>query len=55
MPRIFHACGSAALTGGMLRDPDGRRRMSGGKHSTCGTPQGGLITPPTMVQNFRLI
>src|SRR3954451_18934044 len=36
-------------------DPDGRRRMSGGKHSTCGVPQGGVITPPTMVQNFRLI
>jgi len=26
-------------------DPDGRRRMSGGKQSTCGTPQGGLISP----------
>src|SRR5271166_560985 len=26
-------------------DPDGRRRMSGGKQSTCGTPQGGLMTP----------
>jgi RNA-directed DNA polymerase len=26
-------------------DPDGRRRMSGGKHSTCGTPQGGVISP----------
>src|SRR3954452_19490700 len=25
--------------------PDGRRRMSGGKHSTCGTPQGGVISP----------
>src|SRR5271165_600482 len=25
--------------------PDGRRRMSGGKHRTCGTPQGGLISP----------
>jgi RNA-directed DNA polymerase len=33
-------------------DPDGRRRMSGGKHSTCGVPQGGVITPPTMVQNM---
>jgi hypothetical protein len=22
---------------------------------TRGTPQGGVITPPTMVQNFRLI
>src|ERR1700761_4304574 len=26
-------------------DPEGRRRMSGGKHSTCGTPQGGVISP----------
>jgi hypothetical protein len=26
-------------------DPDGRRRMSGGKSSTCGTPQGGVISP----------
>jgi RNA-directed DNA polymerase len=26
-------------------DPDGRRRMSGGKHNTCGTPQGGVISP----------
>ena len=26
-------------------DPDGRRRMSGGKQSTCGTPQGGDRTP----------
>jgi RNA-directed DNA polymerase len=25
--------------------PDGRRRMSGGKQSTCGTPQGGVISP----------
>jgi RNA-directed DNA polymerase len=25
--------------------PDGRRRMSGGKHTTCGTPQGGVISP----------
>ena len=27
------------------RDGDGRRRMTGGKSSTCGTPQGGVITP----------
>src|SRR6266542_4974824 len=27
------------------RDRDGRRRMSGGKKSTCGTPQGGVISP----------
>src|SRR4051795_6644938 len=26
-------------------DPDGRRRMSGGKQSTRGTPQGGVISP----------
>ena len=26
-------------------DPDRRRRMSGGKQSTCGTPQGGVISP----------
>ena len=26
-------------------DPEGRRRMSGGKQSTCGTPQGGIISP----------
>ena len=37
------------------RDGDGKRHMSGGKTSTCGTPQGGVATPPTMVQNFRLI
>ena len=27
------------------RDEDGRRRMSGGKRSTCGTPQGGVASP----------
>jgi RNA-directed DNA polymerase len=26
-------------------DPDGRRRMCGGKQSTCGTPQGGVVSP----------
>ena len=26
-------------------DPDGRRRISSGKQSTCGTPQGGVISP----------
>ena len=26
-------------------DSDGRQRMSGGKQSTCGTPQGGVISP----------
>ena len=27
------------------RDGDGRRRMTGGRRSTCGTPQGGVISP----------
>jgi RNA-directed DNA polymerase len=27
------------------RDAKGKRRMSGGKGSTCGTPQGGVISP----------
>jgi RNA-directed DNA polymerase len=27
------------------RDGDGKRRMSGGKRSTCGTPQGGVASP----------
>jgi len=26
-------------------DGDGKRRMSGGKRSSCGTPQGGIISP----------
>ena len=26
-------------------DEDGKRRMSGGKQSTCGTPQGGVVQP----------
>ena len=29
------------------RDKKGRRRISGGKKSTRGVPQGGVITPPT--------
>src|SRR5205823_13428709 len=29
------------------RDESGRGRMSGGQKSTCGTPQGGVITPLT--------
>jgi RNA-directed DNA polymerase len=37
------------------RDGDGKPRMSGGKGSTRGTPQGGVVTPPTTVQNFPLI
>ncbi|HEV2079093.1 MAG TPA: group II intron reverse transcriptase/maturase [Allosphingosinicella sp.] len=27
------------------QDGEGRRRMTGGKQSTCGTPQGGVISP----------
>jgi RNA-directed DNA polymerase len=27
------------------RDSDGKRRMTGGKNSTCGTPQGGVASP----------
>ena len=27
------------------RDGDGKRRMTGGKGSTCGTPQGGVVSP----------
>ncbi|PPQ34292.1 RNA-directed DNA polymerase [Rhodopila globiformis] len=38
------------ITGG-----DGRKRLEGGRASRQGVPQGGEITPPTMVQNFRLI
>ena len=37
------------------RDGDGTRRMSGGKGNSRGTPQGGVVTPPTMVQNFLSI
>ena len=32
------------------RDGDGRRRMTGGRRSTCGTPQGGVVSPPTILQ-----
>lgn len=27
------------------RDGEGRRRLTGGKQSTCGTPQGGVVSP----------
>jgi hypothetical protein len=27
------------------RDENGNRKVSGGQHSTCGTPQGGVISP----------
>ena len=27
------------------RDGSGPRRLTGGKHSTCGTPQGGIVSP----------
>lgn len=33
------------------QDQRGNKRMSGGKRSRMGTPQGGVITPPTIVQN----
>ena len=36
------------------RDEDGKRRMSGGKRSTCGTPQGGVSTPRTQKITFAL-
>src|SRR5436305_10437893 len=29
------------------RDESGKRRLSGGRKSTCGTPQGGVMTPRT--------
>lgn len=31
------------------QDENGRRRLTGGKHSTCGTPQGGVISPTLSV------
>src|SRR5215218_8796297 len=37
------------------RDGAGRRQMRGGKKGKCGTPQGGVATPPTILQNCRLI
>jgi RNA-directed DNA polymerase len=36
------------------RDGDGTRRMSGGKGSTRGTPQGGVATPLTQKITFAL-
>src|SRR3954452_15197457 len=33
------------------RDGDGTRRMTGGKGSRCGTPQGGVAAPPTTLQS----
>lgn len=27
------------------RDADGKRRLTGGKRSRCGTPQGGVVSP----------
>jgi RNA-directed DNA polymerase len=36
------------------RDGQGKRRMSGGAGSRSGTPQGGVDTPPTIVQNAGL-
>ncbi len=37
------------------RDGDGTRRMTGGKGSRCGTPQGGVVAPPTTLPNSRSI
>jgi RNA-directed DNA polymerase len=34
------------------RDENGNRRITGGKDSTCGTPQGGVITPLTQKVTF---
>jgi group II intron reverse transcriptase/maturase len=34
------------------QDEQGKQRPSGGKGNRKGTPQGGVITPPTMVQNL---
>ena len=32
-------------------DERGNKRYTGGRKSKVGTPQGGVITPPTIVQN----
>src|SRR5438270_11550710 len=32
------------------QDENGTRRLTGGKDRHCGTPQGGVVTPPTMWQ-----
>src|SRR4051794_18142836 len=37
------------------RDGEEKRRMSGGKDTTRGTPQGGVVTPPTMVQTVVVL
>jgi RNA-directed DNA polymerase len=36
------------------RDGEGERRMSGGSTNTRGTPQGGVATPPTILQSCPL-
>jgi hypothetical protein len=33
-------------------DEQGKRRPSGGKGNRKGTPQGAVMTPPTMLQNL---
>ena len=33
------------------RDGDGKRRMTGGKGSSRCAPQGGVVAPPTILQN----
>jgi RNA-directed DNA polymerase len=37
------------------RDENGKQRMSGGGNSTCGTPQGGVMTPRTQKITLNLI
>jgi RNA-directed DNA polymerase len=36
------------------RDENGKPRVSGGKGSTCGTPQGGVMTPRTQKITLNL-
>jgi RNA-directed DNA polymerase len=36
------------------QDENGNRRLTGGQDHHCGTPQGGVVTPPTMWQNSEL-
>src|SRR5436309_15092474 len=36
------------------RDKDGKSRVSRGKGSSCGTPQGGVITPRTQKRTSHL-
>ena len=36
------------------QDENGKRRLTGGKDRHCGTPQGGVVTPPTIWQTSAL-